>query len=116
MTDTVSPRAAIQKFGAGQPVRRNEDPRLLRGEGRYTGDVSLPGQAHGYMLRSPMRTGSFAVSTSLPRAPSPVFSPFTRSMTSRTPTTNRFRAATSSRTTTARTMSRRRATRSPETR
>jgi carbon-monoxide dehydrogenase large subunit len=57
MTDTVSPRAAIQKFGAGQPVPRNEDPRLLRGEGRYTGDVSLPGQVWGYMLRSPHAHG-----------------------------------------------------------
>ena len=57
MTDTVSPRVAIQKFGAGQPVPRNEDPRLLRGEGRYTGDVSLPGQAYGYVLRSPHAHG-----------------------------------------------------------
>ncbi len=57
MTHTVSPRAAIQKFGAGQPVPRIEDPRLLRGEGCYTGDVSLPGEAYGHVLRSPYGHG-----------------------------------------------------------
>ncbi|MCK8785451.1 xanthine dehydrogenase family protein molybdopterin-binding subunit [Roseomonas sp. NAR14] len=43
----------MAKFGLSQAVRRIEDPRLLRGEGRYTDDVSLPGQAHGVLLRSP---------------------------------------------------------------
>ena len=37
----------------GQPVPRHEDPILLKGEGRYTGDVTLPNQAYGYVLRSP---------------------------------------------------------------
>jgi CO/xanthine dehydrogenase Mo-binding subunit len=37
----------------GQSVPRYEDPYLLRGEGRYTADVTLPGQAYGYVLRSP---------------------------------------------------------------
>lgn len=41
------------KFGMGQPVRRTEDLRLLSGKGRYTDDVSLPGQTYGYVLRSP---------------------------------------------------------------
>ena len=41
------------KFGIGQPMRRSEDPRLLKGGGRYTDDVSAPGQAQGYFLRSP---------------------------------------------------------------
>jgi carbon-monoxide dehydrogenase large subunit len=39
--------------GIGQPVRRKEDLRLLRGEGCYSDDVNLPAQAHGYFLRSP---------------------------------------------------------------
>src|SRR5579883_3547577 len=43
---------ALMKFGAGQPVRRKEDPTLLRGEGRYTDDLNLPGQAYAVMLRS----------------------------------------------------------------
>src|SRR5947209_5180562 len=41
------------KFGLAQPVRRVEDPRLLKGDGRYTDDISLPGMLHGVVLRSP---------------------------------------------------------------
>ena len=41
------------KFGIGQPMRRSEDPRLLKGGGRYTDDVSAPGQAQAWFLRSP---------------------------------------------------------------
>jgi carbon-monoxide dehydrogenase large subunit len=40
-------------FGIGQSVTRFEDPRLLRGEGRFVDDVNLPGQAHMYVVRSP---------------------------------------------------------------
>lgn len=43
----------MAKFGIGQAVPRAEDPRLLTGRGRYTDDVSLPGQAAGFVLRSP---------------------------------------------------------------
>src|SRR5579863_3925554 len=39
--------------GIGQPVRRREDLRLLTGGGRYSDDLSLPGQAYAVMLRSP---------------------------------------------------------------
>jgi carbon-monoxide dehydrogenase large subunit len=41
------------EFGIGQPVRRFEDRRLLCGNGRFQHDVTLPGQAYGYVLRSP---------------------------------------------------------------
>src|SRR6202162_4161821 len=41
------------QFGIGQPVRRFEDRRFLRGEGRFQNDVNLPGEAHGVVLRSP---------------------------------------------------------------
>jgi len=37
----------------GQAVRRTEDFRFLTGNGRYTDDISLPGQAYGFVLRSP---------------------------------------------------------------
>ena len=30
---------AMAKFGIGQPVPRNEDPILLRGQGRYSDDL-----------------------------------------------------------------------------
>ncbi len=43
---------ALAKFGVGQPVRRTEDPVLLRGQGRYTDDVNEPGQAYAYIVRS----------------------------------------------------------------
>ncbi len=41
------------KFGAAQPVRRVEDTRLLRGQGRYTDDLSPSGTLVGAVLRSP---------------------------------------------------------------
>src|SRR5215470_12121210 len=41
------------EFGIGQAVPRFEDPRLVRGQGRFVNDVNLPGQAHAYVLRSP---------------------------------------------------------------
>ena len=43
----------MTKFGLAQPVRRVEDPRLLKGNGRYTDDIVLPGMLHGIVLRSP---------------------------------------------------------------
>jgi aerobic carbon-monoxide dehydrogenase large subunit len=39
--------------GIGQPVRRREDFRLVRGNGRYTADENLPGQVYAVMVRSP---------------------------------------------------------------
>src|SRR5215472_275692 len=41
------------EFAIGQSVSRFEDPRLLRGGGRYVGDIVLPGLVFGYVLRSP---------------------------------------------------------------
>src|SRR5438270_354669 len=43
----------IEQFGIGQPVRRREDQRFLTGAGHFTDDIDLPGQAWGYVLRSP---------------------------------------------------------------
>jgi carbon-monoxide dehydrogenase large subunit len=42
-----------EQFGIGQSVSRFEDPRLLRGEGRYVNDIVVPGQVHLVLLRSP---------------------------------------------------------------
>jgi len=42
----------VGEFGVGQAVLRFEDPRLVRGEGCYVGDVAFPGMAYGYVLRS----------------------------------------------------------------
>ena len=43
----------MTKFGVAQPVRRVEDSRLLLGQGRYTDDAALDGDAHAIVLRSP---------------------------------------------------------------
>jgi carbon-monoxide dehydrogenase large subunit len=45
------------RFAVGQPVSRLEDPVLLRGEGRYTDDMNLPGQAHAVVVRSRVAHG-----------------------------------------------------------
>ena len=53
MTDQTSEAdLALEKFGIGQPVLRVEDPKLLRGQGHYTDDLNLPGQAYAVLVRS----------------------------------------------------------------
>ena len=44
-------------YAIGQPVKRKEDGKLLRGQGRYTDDVDLPNQAYAYILRSTIAHG-----------------------------------------------------------
>lgn len=41
------------EFAIGQGVSRFEDPRLIRGGGKYIDDVVYPGMAYGVVLRSP---------------------------------------------------------------
>src|SRR5215472_15514972 len=41
------------EFALGQPVPCFEDPRLVRGGGRYVDDMVLPRMAFGHVLRSP---------------------------------------------------------------
>ena len=43
---------AEERYAVGQPVPRKEDPTLLRGEGKYSDDLNLPGQAYAVMVRS----------------------------------------------------------------
>ena len=47
----------LMKFGIGQPVTRQEDPVLLKGQGRYTDDINLPNQAYAVMVRSQVAHG-----------------------------------------------------------
>ena len=42
----------------GAPVQRNEDPRLLRGQGIYVDDIDLPDMLHAAVLRSPYARAS----------------------------------------------------------
>jgi carbon-monoxide dehydrogenase large subunit len=46
-------RTRAAREGFGKPVPRKEDHRLVTGRGRYSDDVSLPGQAYACMVRSP---------------------------------------------------------------
>src|SRR5260370_40744835 len=48
---------ALMKFGIGQPVPRTEAQALVRGEGRYTDDVKIAGEAYAVMVRSRVAHG-----------------------------------------------------------
>jgi aerobic carbon-monoxide dehydrogenase large subunit len=41
------------EYAIGQPVPRFEDPRLVKGGGRYVADMVFPGMTFGFVLRSP---------------------------------------------------------------
>jgi hypothetical protein len=47
----------------GKSIKRVEDPRLLRGKGRYIDDIKLPKMAHAAILRSPTPTPGSSAST-----------------------------------------------------
>jgi carbon-monoxide dehydrogenase large subunit len=49
---SVENTIAAQKYGIGQPVVRKEDDTLVRGKGKYTDDVNLPGQTYAVIVRS----------------------------------------------------------------
>src|SRR5258708_5143938 len=49
---TTETALSLTKFGVGQPVRRSEDPKLVRGDGCYTDDVSRPGRVCAVRVRS----------------------------------------------------------------
>jgi carbon-monoxide dehydrogenase large subunit len=49
----VTSVSAQARFGSGKAVRRVEDESLLKGDGRFADDVSLPDQLHVHFLRSP---------------------------------------------------------------
>src|SRR3989442_5970754 len=49
----LSSRTRSARQGFGQPVLRREDRRLLTGNGRYSDDFNLPGQAYACFVRSP---------------------------------------------------------------
>ncbi len=59
MDDYIDPTllGPEEKFAIGQPVPRSEDPVLLRGQGHYADDISLPGQAYAVMVRSHLAHG-----------------------------------------------------------
>jgi carbon-monoxide dehydrogenase large subunit len=46
-------RTRAAPHGFGKPLKRQEDPRLITGRGRFSDDFNLPGQAHARFVRSP---------------------------------------------------------------
>ena len=44
----------MNEQGIGQRVLRSEDYRFLRGRGKYTDDIQLPGMTHAVIIRSPL--------------------------------------------------------------
>ncbi|HVY00752.1 MAG TPA: xanthine dehydrogenase family protein molybdopterin-binding subunit [Pseudorhodoplanes sp.] len=52
---------APMKFGVGQPMTRKEDDPLLRGGGRYVGDVMPEGLLRGIVVRSPQAHARFRI-------------------------------------------------------
>ena len=49
----LASRARAVPGGFGTPLKRREDPRLITGRGRFSDDVTLPGQAYACFVRSP---------------------------------------------------------------
>ena len=47
----------MTKFGLAQSVRRVEDPRLLKGGGRYTDDIVIAGHAARHRAAQPACRG-----------------------------------------------------------
>ncbi|MBV9421299.1 MAG: xanthine dehydrogenase family protein molybdopterin-binding subunit, partial [Solirubrobacterales bacterium] len=52
IADDTALREAGRRW-IGKSLNRVEDPRFLRGEGRYIDDITLPGMAHAAIVRSP---------------------------------------------------------------
>src|SRR5262249_32704792 len=48
----MSDYRGMGQFGIGQAIKRFEDIRLVRGQGRFHDDVNLAGQAHAVIVRS----------------------------------------------------------------
>jgi aerobic carbon-monoxide dehydrogenase large subunit len=53
MNEQIKPPDGSAFASIGQPLRRKEDERLLTGNGRFSDDFSIDGQAYAAMVRSP---------------------------------------------------------------
>jgi aerobic carbon-monoxide dehydrogenase large subunit len=49
----MAPRTSEAVCGMGHSMKRKEDPRFIRGQGRYVDDIRLPGMLHMDIVRSP---------------------------------------------------------------
>ncbi|MGH7325753.1 MAG: xanthine dehydrogenase family protein molybdopterin-binding subunit, partial [Candidatus Rokuibacteriota bacterium] len=48
---------SLLRFGSDLDARRSEDEPLITGRGRFTDDVSVPGQAHAAFVRAQVGHG-----------------------------------------------------------
>src|SRR5437763_16693303 len=49
----MTPKTSPEIGGMGHSLKRKEDPRFLRGQGKYVDDVVLPGMLYLDIVRSP---------------------------------------------------------------
>src|SRR5262245_62897426 len=49
----TTPKTSPEIGGMGHSIKRKEDPRFIRGQGKYVDDVVLPGMLHLDIVRSP---------------------------------------------------------------
>ncbi len=49
----MAPKTSAEICGMGHSMKRKEDPRFIRGEGKYIDDVQLPGMLYMDIVRSP---------------------------------------------------------------
>src|SRR5574337_1652558 len=49
----MAPRTSPEISGMGHAMKRKEDPRFIRGQGRYVDDIQLPGMLYMDIVRSP---------------------------------------------------------------
>src|SRR5512138_1554261 len=49
----MAPRTSPEIGGMGHSLKRKEDPRFIRGQGRYVDDIQLPGMLYMDIVRSP---------------------------------------------------------------
>src|SRR4029450_9866451 len=51
----MAPKTTPEVCGMGHSMKRKEDPRFIRGQGRYVDDIKLPGMVHLDIWRSPFQ-------------------------------------------------------------
>jgi carbon-monoxide dehydrogenase large subunit len=49
----MAPQTTLDVGGIGHSIKRKEDPRFIRGQGRYVDDIHLPGMLYLDIVRSP---------------------------------------------------------------
>src|SRR6201988_3584814 len=51
--EPMAPHTTTEVGGMGHSIKRKEDPRFIRGQGKYVDDVVLPGMLYMDIVRSP---------------------------------------------------------------